>query len=449
MTDQSPNRSPKAILAAVREVEQEAPGGAEALFMAAMLADSALPYDFALSTDGTPHNPALFNPAAAFFAATAIVDPLIARDLIVVDADNQIFALRPDVREALRGSLDEETAAEWGGRAVYGLNLILPDAEPQNWPTVEWLMPHVMACRELAVDRGVSTVAANRVLHQAGFSLYNQQRFKEAADLLESALTVDVAVKGNQHPDIVADLEGLATVYWAGNDLPRAEATFLDCLELQQEVFTENNPTMAPILNSLAMVRQSMGRPDEAEATYRDCIGLLEAGQAAESPAMADCLNNLALLLEGLDRPAEALDLAARSLEINTAVFGEHHPETAASHNLVALLHDRLGNRPVAEAHFRKSLDIRRRTYGPEHPETAQGLCNLALFLEQSGRDEEAFEAFEQGLDGYEACLGPYHPLMEPALENVVELLERIAASDSDLRQRAEDRLRRIVERAG
>ncbi|MCJ2165711.1 tetratricopeptide repeat protein [Pseudodesulfovibrio sp. S3] len=449
MTDQSEQRSPESILAAVKEVEREALGGAEALFMASMLAESSLPYDFALSMDGTPHNPALINPAAAFFAATAIIDPLVERDLIDVDADNQVFALRTDARDALRASFDEEQSREWACRAIYGLNLILPDAEPQNWPVVNWLMPHVLACRDLVAELGVNTAAANRVMHQAGFSLYFQQRHTEAIALLEAAMATDVAVKGGQHPDIVNDLEGLATVHWAAGDLARAEAAFAACFELQQEIFTENNPVMGSILNSLAMVRQSMGRLDQAEQTFRQCLAILETVQDGEHPATASCLNNLALLLEALNRPKEALDMAARSLSINTDLFGEAHPETASSHNVVALLHDRLGNRPVAEAHFRKSLGIREQIFGSEHPETAQALCNLALFLESSGRDEEAFKTFEQGFSVYEAALGPDHPLMDSALENMLALLERIAASDSDLRGRAEERLKTIVQKAG
>ncbi len=175
MTD-SAKRSDKTILALVREVEVEAAGGAEALFMATMLAPSTLPYDFVLSVEGTQHNPSLINPAAAFFAATATIDPLITRDLVDIDADSQVFQLHDDVRQTLRENLSDEEQLEWAGRAVYGLNLILPDAEPQHWPTYQWLMPHIHACRELVTNLGLHTAAANRVLHQAGFSFYHQQR---------------------------------------------------------------------------------------------------------------------------------------------------------------------------------------------------------------------------------------------------------------------------------
>jgi tetratricopeptide (TPR) repeat protein len=449
VTETRDDRSPETVLDLVREVEREAPGGAETLYMAAMLADAPLPYDFALSVDGTPHNPALVNPAAAFFAATALMDPLVGRGLVEADADHQVFALRADVRAALRGSLDPEQGAEWAGRAIYALNLALPDAEPQNWPLVEWLMPHVLACRELAADLGVNTAAANRVLHQTGFSLYYQRRHREAAELLEAAMAVDVALKGGRHPDIAADLEGLATVYWAGRDLARAEAAFNACLDLQGEILTENNPATAPVLNGLAMVRQARGDLAGAEAALDDCLAVLRASGEERHPAAASCLHNLALLLDAVDRPQEGLERALESLDLTTGLYGENHPETASSHNLAGLLFERLGKEPEAEAHFRKSLSIRERAYGEDHPETGQALCNLALFLDGRGRTDEAFDCFERGFAAFERSLTPDDPCVEDALDNLVAFLERTASSDSPLRERAEARLKLIVEKAG
>ncbi len=449
MTDQ-PKRSSEDILTAVREVKNEAAGGAEALFMAAMLADSPLPYDFALSIEGTPHNPSLINPAAAFFAATATIEPLVTRELIKIDADDQIYQLREDVRGTLRNSLTPEEALEWAGRAVYALNLVLPDAEPQHWNTVEWLMPHILACKELVLELELYTAAANRVLHQTGFSLYHQQRYAEAADFLDIALTVDIGLKGNQHPDIVADLEGLGTVLWAGEDYQRAEKAFAGCYELQLEIFTEDNVRLAPILNSLAVVRQSQGKFQQAEETFKECLRILTIAHGEGHPSIASCLSNIALLYEATQRPEDALRLAERSLEINRAAYGDEHPEVAADLNTVALLNDALGKAKEAEEYFRASLDVRQRIYGAEHPETAQSLCNLALFLDNAGSDNEAVTLYEKGLAAYSASLGPGHPLMEATLDNYIMLLEKTGSrpkSDA-LRELTEAKLREIVERA-
>jgi tetratricopeptide (TPR) repeat protein len=443
--------APGDIAAAIGELDHDASGAREALYMAAMLAPAPLPYDFALSVEGAMHNPSLINPAASFFAATATLEPLVIRGLAHTDPDGRTYAVPRAVREAVHASLDEAERLDWAGRAVYGLNLTLPDAEPESWPVVEWLMPHVLACREMVAERGLRTPAANRVLHQAGFSLHLRGRHAEAADLLDLALAVDVALKGKNHPDIAADLEGLGTVLWAGGDLERAEAAFAGCLELQQRIFTENNPVTAPILNALGVVRQALGRLDQAEADLRQCLRVLTMSVGEGHPSIASCLSNLALLHEGAGRPAEALPLAERALEINRAALGDDHPEVAADLNTVALLCDATGDAARAEECFRQSLDVRRRAFGPDHPETAQSLCNLALFLDGAGRADEAVECYEQGLAAYESALGPGHPLMEPALDNYLALLERTGGRPRTdrLRALAEATLRRIVERAG
>lgn len=450
MTDTPEPRSQAAIMTAVNEVEQEAPGGAEALFMAAQLADSPLPYDFALAMEGTPHNPALINPAAAFFATTAMFEPLVARDLVLADADARTFTLPGDVRAALRGSLTPEQTLEWAGRAAYALNLILPDAEPRNWPTVQWLLPHVRICLRLTADLGLTSAAANRVLHQAGFSLHIQGRHSEAVELLEAAMAVDVLLKGDLHPDIAADLEGLGTVYWAAGDLERAESAFSSCLKLQKDIFTEDNPVSAPILNSLGVVRQTRGDLAGAEAALAECLRVLEQTHGPDHPATASCLSNLALLYEASNRTDEALGAAERALAVNRAAYGDDHPEVASDHNTVALILEKTGDAAGAERHFRASLDIRERVYGQDHPETAQAMCNLALLLSATGREGEALDLFDAGLAAYEAALGPDHPLMEPALDNFIRLLERLAATGEDaLRGRAEARLEAVVRGGG
>ncbi|WP_419785941.1 tetratricopeptide repeat protein [Pseudodesulfovibrio sp.] len=417
-------RNVQEILAAVREVEAEAAGGAEALFMAALLAPSPLPYDFALGMEGTLHNPSLINPAAAFFAATAVMEPLILHGLAETDVENQTFTLPDDVRRVILDSLSEPERRTWAGRAVYALNLVLPDVDEGQWEVYEWLMPHIQACLELVEMRGLRTEAANRVLHQTGFALHYQGRHREGAAFLDAALAVDVDLKGAEHPDICNDLEGLATVLWAAQDPQRAERAFASCLELQKRIFTENNPITAPILNSLGVIRQALGRLNDAEAAFRECLRVLTQAHGEGHPAIASCLSNYALLCEAADRPDEALRLAERALEINRSFRGDDDPEVAADLNTVALLLARTGKLQAAEAHFRESLAVREKHFGPDHAEVGQSLCNLALLLHQTGHPEQAAPLYERGLLIYDKAIGATHPLMQSALDNYLLLLK-------------------------
>ena len=447
MPDSADLQDPQHILAAVAQVQAREPASAETLKMAAMLADWPLPLDFTLAMDGADHNPALINPAAAMFASMALLNPLFNSDLILSTDEDRAFQIRPEVRQALHEAMTPEERQEWAGRAAYALNLVLPDAEPQNWPVVEYLMPHVLACRDLAA-MGLATAATNRVLHQAGFSLHLQNRHRESAELLHAALAVDVAIKGEGHPDIPTDWEGLGMVLWSGGDLAAAQAAFAACLDLQQKIYTEDNPVSAPVLNSLAVVQQNQGLFAEAEASYRRCMDIIRKNHGEIDPTFASCLGNLALLLEAMDRPDEALEAAKQAWTILTRIFGPDHPDVAEALNTMALLNESLGNHQQAEILFRQSLELRSRLLGPDHPVTAQTMCNLALLLDGFGRAGEAMEFYEKGLAIYQQTLGPDHPYMESALDNYLGLLERtgLRSRADAMRRGAEDLLRKIVE---
>lgn len=447
MPDSSDARDSRAILEAVARVEAGEPASTEVLRMAAMLADHPLPVEFSLSMEGADHNPALINPAAAMFATMATLSPLFDAGLIHAEDGERTFRVAGDVRDALHRAMSPEERSDWARRAVYALNLVLPDAEPENWPVVEFLLPHVLACRDLA-GLGLASAALNRVLHQAGFSLHLQGRHREGAILLRAALDVDVAVKGEGHPDIAEDWEGLGMVLWSAGDMAGARTAFETCLALQERIYTEDNAVTAPILNALGVVLQGSGNLAGAETAYRRCLAVIEKHHGEDSPTMASCLGNLALLLEAADRPEEALEAAAASHRILVGSHGPDHPDVADALNAMALLHERLGEPAKAETLFRACLDLRTRVLGPDHPLTAQAGCNLALLLDRRGRTEEAAEHYERALAVYRETLEPGHPHLEAALDNFIGLLERTGQLDraNGLRRGAEETLKRIVQ---
>lgn len=274
------------------ELREQSPMAAEILCMGVFLADASLPTEFALHIEGGMHSPALLNPAAAVFAVAATLDPLLSCGLAQSDAESQTFSIPEEVRRAVLELIPEDERSEWAARACYVLNLSLPDAEPGNWCVAEPLMPHVEACFHL-VEQGVRSVAANRVLHQAGFFLFQQERFDEAVRYLEAALKVDVDVKGERHPDIAADHEGLGMVRLAAGDLDGAEREYRACIGLREEIFTPDNPMLAPALDGLAYALLAGGRTDEAVGHWERAASIMERASGGEHPFVTACRENI------------------------------------------------------------------------------------------------------------------------------------------------------------
>lgn len=259
---------------AIATARKEAPAGAEALFIASVLAEAPIPFEMALAAEGAMHNPALINPAAAMFAVAATLDPICSLDLATMDHATGTFLVSTAVRHRILHSLSPDEHATWRMRAVHALSLAVPDAET-GMPVPAVLEPHVEACR-MMVDEGFATPDVNRVLHQFGFSLHFNGRHDEAVSYLEAALAVDMQLKAENHPDIVADLEGLATVQREAGRHAEAVLHYEAACDLLEAEWTEDNQLLIPVLAGLALSRKEVGDTSGALAAASRAASLFE-----------------------------------------------------------------------------------------------------------------------------------------------------------------------------
>lgn len=286
---------PETVERALAEIAEESPAAAEALCCASLLAEAPIPFEMAIAAEGAMHNPALINPAAAMFAVAATLDPLCSRGLAEMDHATGTFSVPPEVRTAVRATMSEDETLRWQTRAIHALSLAVPDANPDT-PVLEALAPHVQVCLDLARD-GFATPDVNRVLHQYGFSLHFSGRHHEAAELVDAALTVDLVLKPEAHPDIVADLEGLGTILAAAGDHQNAVMTFRRCKDLLEKEWTEDNQALIPVIAGLALSLRALGEHREAVKLAGRASKLFEKhfGNLPVEPEgrLAECLNLL------------------------------------------------------------------------------------------------------------------------------------------------------------
>ncbi len=278
---------------ALADLGREAPMAMEVLCMAAFLGDAPLPAEFGLNVEGGMHNPALLNPAAAIFAVAATMDPLFNAGLAEQDPETLTVSIAESVREGVRKALPEASHPQWKERACYVLNLCLPDAQTGNWPAAEPLMPHVLCCLD-HVKAGLRSASANRVLHQTGFFLFQQERYEQAVEMLEAALLVDVDIKGEKHPDIASDHEGLGMVNLAGGRVQDAESHYRRCLALRREIFTQDNPMLAPAYDGLAHTLLASGDNAGAVESWDEAARIMAAAAGETHPFVVQCHENAA-----------------------------------------------------------------------------------------------------------------------------------------------------------
>ncbi|KAF6829711.1 kinesin light chain [Colletotrichum plurivorum] len=215
-----------------------------------------------------------------------------------------------------------------------------------------------------------------------GFLLLRQGRLKEAEELLQSTMDIQLSVNGEDHEKMWIMCR-LGSVFLSQGRLDEAERLFwriLDWCEVQ------SHDVGILLLN--AMGGQSwgfglQGRLEEAEDMLTQVVNTMERVIGEECFARLRCTDYLARTywLQGRMEEAEALYTWVKEKE--GKMFGRDHPDTLASmHNPVWIWRD-CGKREAATRLMRECLRGRQRRLGPDHPRTKSASSILAEWEEE------------------------------------------------------------------
>ena len=108
-------------------------------------------------------------------------------------------------------------------------------------------------------------------------------------------------------------LGDLAGLYRDIRDYAKAEALYLEALEISQKVLGQEHPTNAAILSNLGLFYNSQGEDAKAEPLYQEATRIYQKVLGSEHPDTAHSLENLALLEFDLGRTDEATALARQA----------------------------------------------------------------------------------------------------------------------------------------
>jgi serine/threonine protein kinase len=172
---------------------------------------------------------------------------------------------------------------------------------------------------------------------------------REILDNTAKRLDKDLA----RQPEVAADMyETLGIIYRDLGQLTNAVAMFESALNRYKELYGDEDPHVASVLDGLgqALHRQSLHL--EAETAYRRALSIQERSAQPESLKLAAIYQNLGSLLRS--KPSDAAKLEE------------------------------------AEKLLRRALEIRKRILPAEHPDIASALSSLGMLLDAQNRLEEA-----------------------------------------------------------
>lgn len=149
-------------------------------------------------------------------------------------------------------------------------------------------------------------------------------------------------------------------------------------LELAEQRYGRDDPSVAIEVNNLAEVNRLAGRLKEAEKLYQRAIALDERAKPPNPVGLATSLNNLALVYRGQGLLDKAAALNARSLGMLEEALGPNSPDVARSLNNLATLYRLQGQPDRARPLQERAVAIAASSLGPRHPDTQQLRRNLA-----------------------------------------------------------------------
>ncbi|GBP53287.1 Kinesin light chain [Eumeta japonica] len=137
----------------------------------------------------------------------------------------------------------------------------------------------------------------------------DQNKYKEAANLLNDALSIREKTLGENHPAVAATLNNLAVLYGKRGKYREAEPLCKRALCIREAVLGRDHPDVAKQLNNLALLCQNQNKYDEVEQYYQRALEIYESKLGPDDPNVAKTKNNLAscYLKQGKYKEAEIL----------------------------------------------------------------------------------------------------------------------------------------------
>ena len=233
---------------------------------------------------------------------------------------------------------------------------------------------------------------------------------KKASELLESALSSDLAYFGEAHLTVSVRRSNLALVYQALKRYDRASELLESALFSDLAHFGEAHPTIAERRSNLALVYQALG-------SYKLAVELLETALASDlanfgetHPIVAKRRSNLGLVYKDLESYDRATELLESALALDLANFGDAHPIVAERRSNLALVYKDLRRYNRAVELLESALASNLSHFEKTHPNVAMTRSILIRLYRDLGSYERAAELLESELAAAISHFGEAHP---------------------------------------
>ncbi len=264
---------------------------------------------------------------------------------------------------------------------------------------------------ELAEEPGVKA----RLLDTLGEAYANAGLYRQAAPMLEEALTARRRALGPDAPETLASLSRLGGLLEVMGQYERAELLLQQSLSRQEACADVSVNDLALGLNRLGRLRRDQSHYHESASLHSRAVAILSESPQADPAILAESLHELARCKNILAEHDQAEPLFRRALALKESIYGPRHPEVGQSLLDLALFQFNI-NHSGAKKTLMRALSLLEETLDSEHPQMARCLVKMAEVKFYEHEYEEAKRLCERAIDMQVKAFGADHATVGLAL---------------------------------
>ncbi len=244
-----------------------------------------------------------------------------------------------------------------------------------------------------------------------GVVKYHNGEFKEAAKLLENAVSVQRAHLSNEHPRVAKTLYHLGVIKRTTCDFERASYTLKQAQRIQMSLLQEDHPDTIYTQMEIGKLLLDSDKVDDAIAQFESIFKNQRHLFGSEHPDLAQTLYYIGICLARKGDVSKAMKYSERCFRMQQKVLKFDCPAIASTLDQIGLLFLSSGKVQKATKAFDHSLQIRREV-GEDHYEIAYSLLNLGQLNTSTRSYNAALFYYKDAMRIAVRSFGLEHPLI-------------------------------------
>jgi tetratricopeptide (TPR) repeat protein len=332
---------------------------------------------------------------------------LIGFSLVHSQADGENFDMYPLVHLSIKKWLEIHGEIEQRKEeALHLLSQKFPTRKYQNWPICEALEPHVQVVLRYDYNSQLCRLERAKILHNSADFALARGNYEVAMERAKEAARIRKEILGPDDPATLDSLDLLVSSYSNQERWKEAEELVVQVMETKKRVLGPQHPSTLTSVDHLGLVLLAQGKYEEAEDMHRQALEGREKMLRMEQPNILISANYLGLALQAQGKYEKAEKMHRQALEGREKMLGMENPDTLTSVDHLGLELQAQGKYEEAKKMYRRALEGREKMLGIEHPDILISVDHLGLALQAQEKYEEAKKMHRRTLEGEKKVLG-------------------------------------------